>query len=111
MQQATIEASRQGSWSSLALWKKILIGMALGMITGVFLGPDAEILKPIGTLFINAIKMLIVPLVFCSLVVGVTSMQDTRKLGRIGLKSLVLYMGTTAVAKYADNSTTCKARL
>ncbi len=98
MEQATIEQGRQGLWSSLALWKKILVGMALGMITGVFLGPDAEILKPIGTLFINAIKMLIVPLVFCSLVVGVTSMQDTRKLGRIGLKSLVLYMGTTAVA-------------
>jgi Na+/H+-dicarboxylate symporter len=98
MQQATIEQSRQGFWSSLALWKKILVGMALGMIAGVFLGPDAEILKPIGTLFINAIKMLIVPLVFCSLVVGVTSMQDTRKLGRIGFKSLVLYMGTTAVA-------------
>lgn len=61
-------------------------------------GPDAEILKPIGTLFIKAIKMLIVPLVFCSLVVGVTSMQDTRKMGRVGLKSIVLYLGTTAVA-------------
>lgn len=98
MQQATIEQPRAGFWSRLALWKKILIGMALGMLAGAILGPDAQMLKPIGTLFINAIKMLIVPLVFCSLVVGVTSMQDTRKLGRIGLKSLVLYMGTTAVA-------------
>ncbi|MCT7655580.1 cation:dicarboxylase symporter family transporter [Oceanimonas sp. NS1] len=68
------------------------------MIAGTLMGPDAEVLKPIGTLFINAIKMLIVPLVFCSLVVGVTSMQDTRKMGRIGLKSVVLYLGTTAVA-------------
>ncbi|WP_020681028.1 dicarboxylate/amino acid:cation symporter [Marinobacterium rhizophilum] len=98
MQQATIAQPRAGFWSRLALWKKILIGMALGMLAGAILGPDAQMLKPIGTLFINAIKMLIVPLVFCSLVVGVTSMQDTRKLGRIGLKSLVLYMGTTAVA-------------
>ncbi|WP_228289159.1 dicarboxylate/amino acid:cation symporter [Marinobacter salinisoli] len=87
-----------GFWSDMALWKKILIGMVLGCIVGAVMGPDAEILKPIGTLFINAIKMLIVPLVFCSLIVGVTSMKDTRKMGRIGLKSVALYLGTTAVA-------------
>ena len=98
MQASTYEQPRGGFWSRMALWKKILIGMILGMVTGVVMGPEAELLKPIGTLFINAIKMLIVPLVFCSLVVGVTSMEDTRKLGRIGLKSLVLYLGTTAVA-------------
>ncbi|SHG18982.1 Na+/H+-dicarboxylate symporter [Marinomonas polaris DSM 16579] len=85
-------------WGKMPLWQKILIGMVLGIITGSIMGPDAEILKPLGTLFIKAIKMLIVPLVFCSLVVGVTSMQDTRKMGRVGLKSIVLYLGTTAVA-------------
>ncbi|RTE65566.1 dicarboxylate/amino acid:cation symporter [Amphritea opalescens] len=90
--------SRAGFWSGLALWKKILVGMVLGVAAGAIMGPDAEMLKPIGTLFINAIKMLIVPLVFCSLVVGVTSMQDTRKMGRIGLKSVVLYLCTTAAA-------------
>ena len=72
--------------------------MVLGGGVGIFMGPQAEILKPIGTLFINLIKMLIVPLVFCSLVVGVTSMQDIGKMGRIGLKSLLLYLSTTAVA-------------
>ncbi len=82
----------------LALWHKILIGMVLGVIAGAILGPNAEVLKPIGTLFINAIKMLIVPLIFCSLVVGVTSLEDTRKMGRIGMKSVALYLGTTAVA-------------
>ncbi|MDW6005369.1 dicarboxylate/amino acid:cation symporter [Vibrio mangrovi] len=87
-----------GPWSRLELWKKILLGMILGVIVGAFMGPQAELLKPIGTLFINAIKMLIVPLVFCSLVVGITSMKDTRKMGRIGFKSIVLYLGTTAVA-------------
>ncbi|WP_421866506.1 dicarboxylate/amino acid:cation symporter [Motiliproteus sp.] len=91
-------ATQNGFWSGMPLWKKILIGMVLGTLVGAVMGPDAEILKPIGTLFINAIKMLIVPLVFCSLVVGVTSMQDTRKMGRIGLKSVFLYLGTTAVA-------------
>lgn len=98
MQQTMVNESRTGLWSGLSLWKKILVGMILGVTVGAIMGPDAEMLKPIGTLFINLIKMLIVPLVFCSLVVGVTSMQDTRKMGRIGLKSVVLYLGTTAVA-------------
>ncbi|MGO2236669.1 dicarboxylate/amino acid:cation symporter [Marinomonas sp. UCMA 3892] len=92
------QTTKTNFWSKMPLWQKILIGMVLGIITGSIMGPDAEILKPIGTLFIKAIKMLIVPLVFCSLVVGVTSMQDTRKMGRVGLKSIVLYLGTTAVA-------------
>lgn len=84
--------------SKIALWKKILIGLVLGVAVGAFLGADAEYIKPLGTLFINAIKMLIVPLVFCSLVVGVTSMQDTKKMGRIGFKTIVIYMFTTAIA-------------
>jgi len=92
------KAQPGGLWSRLALWKKILIGMVLGVIVGTTMGPDAAILKPLGTLFINAIKMLIVPLVFCSLIVGITSMKDTQKMGRIGLKAVVLYMGTTSVA-------------
>ncbi|MGL4475809.1 MAG: cation:dicarboxylate symporter family transporter, partial [Shewanella sp.] len=58
-------------WSSLPLWSQILIGMVLGILAGIILGPDAVALKPIGTLFVNTIKMLIVPLVFCSLIVGV----------------------------------------
>jgi Na+/H+-dicarboxylate symporter len=86
------------AWSRLELWKKILIGMILGVIVGTVMGPNAEILKPLGTLFVNAIKMLIVPLVFFSLIVGITSMQDTSKMGRIGLKAIVLYLGTTAIA-------------
>ena len=82
----------------MELWKKILIGMILGIVVGTIMGPNAEILKPLGTLFINAIKMLIVPLVFFSLIVGITSMQDTKKMGRIGVKAIILYLGTTAVA-------------
>lgn len=93
-----VQSQPKGFWSGLALWKKILIGMVAGLVVGTIMGPSAAILKPIGTLFINAIKMLIVPLVFCSLIVGITSMKDTRKMGRIGVKAIVLYMGTTAVA-------------
>ncbi len=99
MTSATAATTQGGdSKGKMALWKKILIGMIAGILVGAIMGPSAELLKPIGTLFINAIKMLIVPLVFCSLVVGVTSMQDTTKMGRIGIKSIIIYLATTAVA-------------
>ncbi|WP_271270970.1 dicarboxylate/amino acid:cation symporter [Aliamphritea hakodatensis] len=98
MSDSSLSMNKGGIWRSMALWKKIFIGMLAGVAVGAFMGPDAEVLKPIGTLFINAIKMLIVPLVFCSLVVGVTSMQDSAKMGRIGIKSIVIYLLSTAIA-------------
>lgn len=82
----------------LPLWQQILIGLALGVAAGMAFGADAQLLAPIGTLFLNAIKMLIVPLVFVSLVAGITSMQDSAKLGRISLKTIVIYLVTTAFA-------------
>ncbi|MCG8606217.1 dicarboxylate/amino acid:cation symporter [bacterium] len=82
----------------MKLWAKILIGLVAGMITGIVLGPIAKHIRPIGTLFINAIQMLVVPLIFSSLVVGVMSMKDPKKMGRVGLKTMALYLGTTAVA-------------
>lgn len=54
--------------------------------------------KPIGDAFMRLIKMVIVPLVFASLLVGVASLGDIRKLGRMGVRTLGLYMGTTAAA-------------
>lgn len=87
-----------GFWTSLKLWQKIIVALILGVIAGAFLGPTAEYIKPIGTLFINLIKMLIVPLIFTSLVVGVCSMDDIKKMGRIGAKSFGIYLATTAIA-------------
>ena len=85
-------------WNNLKLWHQILIALVAGLVVGALWGPGAEAIKPIGTVFISLIKMLIVPLVFSSLVVGVCSMEDTKKMGRIGLKSFVLYLATTAIA-------------
>jgi Na+/H+-dicarboxylate symporter len=85
-------------WTSLKLWQKILIALGLGVVTGAILGPQAEYIKPIGSLFINLIKMLIVPLIFSSLVVGICSMDDIKKMGRIGAKSFGVYLLTTAIA-------------
>jgi len=83
----------------MKLWQKIIIGMVLGVITGLIAGEKAVYIKPLGTMFINLIKMLIVPLIFVSLVVGVISMgNDVKKMGIIGAKTLALYLFTTAIA-------------
>lgn len=87
-----------GRWNAIPLWQKILAGLVLGLIVGLVFGPAAGKLKPIGTAFIAGIKMLIVPLVFVSLVSGVTSMRDPAKMGRVGIKTIALYLLTTAVA-------------
>lgn len=82
----------------MKLWKKMLIGIALGILSGILLGPKANYLKPIGTIFLGLLNMLVVLLVFSSMTVGVTSINDVRKLGRVGFKTLLLYLGTTAIA-------------
>ena len=82
----------------MKLWMKILIALVLGAIVGVIFGPKTTLIKPVGTLFIHLIKMLIIPLVFSSLVVGVTSLKDPQKMGRIGIKTILFYLCTTAVA-------------
>lgn len=76
----------------------MLIGIVVGITAGVLLGPKAQYLKPIGTVFLGLLNMLVVLLVFSSMTVGVTSINDVRKLGRVGIKTLLLYMGTTIVA-------------
>ncbi|WP_312702246.1 dicarboxylate/amino acid:cation symporter [Sedimentibacter sp.] len=86
----------------MQLTTKIFIGLALGIVMGIFLQPNPGIannyIKPFGTLFLNLIKLVIVPLVFSSLVVGACSMDDVRKLGRIGGKTMAYYLLTTAFA-------------
>lgn len=87
----------------MLLWKKIFIALTLGLILGIALNQTgnsgyAAALKPIGDLFLNGIKMLIVPLIFISIVSGVTSLRDMGTMGRLSLKTFSLYLGTTAVA-------------
>lgn len=82
----------------MKLWVKIVIALILGVITGLSLGPQAELLKPIGTLFLGLINMIVVPLVLASMTVGITSIHDPAKLSRIGLKTLGLYLLTTVIS-------------
>ena len=85
-------------WSKMSMSRKIVVMMCVGIAAGVYWGPAVTAVKPVGDLFLRLLKMLIVPLVLSSLVVGVASLGDLRSLGRIGVKTLALYLVTTAVA-------------
>lgn len=97
----------------MKLWKKILIGLSVGITLGLILNKVASscpqqfgcnidaifaCFKLVGDIFLNLLQMVVAPLVFCSMVMGIASISDTQKLGRIGGKSLSLYLGTTAIA-------------
>src|SRR5690554_7523248 len=94
----------------LSLTARIVIGMVAGMLLGGFLNlvfPDNAFVEAylsqglfyvIGEIFIASLQMLVVPLVFVSLVLGTCSLSDPAKLGRLGGKTVGLYMLTTALA-------------
>lgn len=86
----------------MKLTTKILLALLAGIIVGLLSTSNPYIvntfIKPFGTLFLNLIKMIIVPLVFSSLIVGAASVGDVKTLGRIGGKTIVYYLITTAFA-------------
>lgn len=93
----------------LTLTSKILLALVLGIVYGVVLsGVTSDffrqtlmldgVLKLLGTGFLNAIKLLVIPLVFVSIVYATASLQDIKKIGRIGSKTLIFYTTTTALA-------------
>jgi Na+/H+-dicarboxylate symporter len=80
------------------LWHKVFIGLILGIAYGFINGENSVYIKPVGDLFLNAIKMIIIPLIFFSLISGITSINDPASLGRIGIKACAAYLGTTTFA-------------
>lgn len=93
---------------NLKLIHKVFIGLVSGIIVGAFLYPMKEnpivskyivsgLFEFLGQGFLRLVKMIIVPLVFASLVTGTAAMNDVKKLGRIGIKTLAFFMGTTAI--------------
>jgi Na+/H+-dicarboxylate symporter len=82
----------------MRLWHKVTLALILGIVFGIYMPNYAEQVKPIGDIFLRLIKMIINPLIFFSLVSGITSMSDPSSLGRIGTKSTAIFLITTCFA-------------
>jgi proton glutamate symport protein len=82
----------------LKVHTQILIAIVLGVIVGVLLGEKAAHIKIVGDLFIRLLKAIIIPLILASMVAGIVSLGDVRKLGRIGLRTFIYYAATTTLA-------------
>jgi Na+/H+-dicarboxylate symporter len=85
-------------WFAIPFWQRVLGALLLGVTTGVLLGETATVFKPLGTLFINAIRMLVVPLVFFALISSITSLADNGKMQRLAFKTVGLFLLTAFIA-------------
>jgi len=90
---------------NLALHWKILIGMALGVVFGLIManfdfGKDfiSDWIKPFGTIFINSLKLIAIPLILASLIKGISDLKDITKLSKMGGATIAIYMITTLIA-------------
>ena len=81
-----------------SLYIQVLIAIAIGVAIGHFYPSLAVQLKPLGDAFIKLIKMMIAPVIFCTIVTGIANMQDTKKVGRVGLKALLYFEVVTTLA-------------
>lgn len=75
-----------------------MIGFVLGIVLGLVLGPRAEVLKPLGTILTNLLTMVVAPLVFTLLVCAAADVGDGKRLGRIGIKTVIIFLVSTALA-------------
>ena len=88
----------------LALHWKIIIGLVLGVLFGLLSSSMGwndfviDWIKPVGTVFVNLLKLIAMPLVVASLIVGVSSLSDVSKLSRLGGKTIGIYLATTVIA-------------
>ena len=92
------------------LWLQVLIGMVLGLITGILIGPDLQWVKTEtgivignwlafpGRLFLAGIQMIVIPLVFASIVTGLTSNSDAATLKSLGIRAIAIFVLSTAIA-------------
>ncbi|MBK5309760.1 MULTISPECIES: C4-dicarboxylate transporter DctA [unclassified Pseudomonas] len=81
-----------------SLYFQILCAVLLGVVVGHFWAQQAIALKPLGDAFIKLIKMMIAPVVFCTIVTGIAGMNDKRSLGRLLSKTMLLFLGLTVIS-------------
>jgi aerobic C4-dicarboxylate transport protein len=80
------------------LYVQVLIAIVIGVLIGHFFPATGTALKPLGDGFIALIKMMIAPVIFCTVVHGIASMRDLKKIGRVGLKTLVYFEAVSSLA-------------
>ena len=73
------------------LYIQVLIAIAVGVLIGYYFPSTGVALKPLGDGFISLIKMMIAPVIFCTVVHGIGSMRDLKKVGRVGVKTLFYF--------------------
>jgi aerobic C4-dicarboxylate transport protein len=95
--EGTARAPRRKPWYTV-LYIQVLIAIAIGIAVGHFYPQTGSTLKPLGDAFINLIKMMIAPVIFCTVVHGIASMGDLKKLGRVGVKTLFYFEAVSTVA-------------
>lgn len=83
-----------------SLYFQIICAVILGVVVGHFWAQQAIALKPLGDAFIKLIKMMIAPVVFCTIVTGIAGMTDKRSLGRLMGKTLLLFLGLTVISLF-----------
>jgi Na+/H+-dicarboxylate symporter len=94
---STIE-TKEFTVFGLKMWQQVAICLVLGIITGLVFHEKAAPLKILGTIFIDLIKMVVVPLIFLALASGITSMAGSSNFKRVGLKGVVAYLATALFA-------------
>src|SRR5258707_6577661 len=95
--EAVRPATTRQRWYSI-LYIQVLIAIALGILIGYFYPNLGKALKPVGDGFIALIKMMIAPVIFCTVVHGISSMGDLKRVGRVGLKTLVYFEAVSTLA-------------
>ncbi len=89
--------ARRTPWYRI-LYLQVLAAVALGILIGHFFPEFGKALKPLGDGFVRLVKMIIAPIIFCTVVHGIASMRDLRKLGRLGLKALIYFEVVSTIA-------------
>ena len=85
-------------YMQIPLFTKLLAALVLGAAAGFAFGKDILVLKPLGTIFLNLLKMAALPLIVFNLIAGISSLDDPKMFGRVGLKIMIYYTLTTVVA-------------
>jgi aerobic C4-dicarboxylate transport protein len=81
-----------------SLYFRVIVGIIIGVALGAFYPSAGEQMKPLGDGFIKLIRMMIAPIIFCTVVVGIASIGDMKKLGRVGIKALLYFEVVTTLA-------------